>query len=429
MIEIIKIILQIVFISVIFIYSFTEIKKYNFINNLHFFEKMSINVILFLNLCLIFSLFNLNDILLITILFLVSIFVFTQKINKYLIGNFKFHLLFVLFFLIIFLISIDISYSLNLGWDAKYFWFLKTLNFYHNQDFENLKNIPAFDYPHLGSYVWSFFWKYPFNSFEYNGRIFYAFIYCLSIFMFFSSLNINNFIKILLILSTFLITYEYEYFSGLQEILIFSLILISAKLSINFSEERKKNNRLFLLLSLLAVSNIIFWIKLEGFILMSIMIFCLLFCFKTDKNEKIISLFGLVGIALFKVVFLANFKTELSSFQFESTFTNMKISNLIEDINIILYYIFIYISQVPLFIVSFIALVLALFINKLSTNIKKFVILYGILNILFIFVAFLFTMEDVDWQSKVGMKRVLFESSGFYLITVSYLFKKNKKYL
>ena len=147
--------------------------------------------------------------------------------------------------------------------------------------------------------------------------------------MFFSSLNINNFIKILLILSTFLITYEYEYFSGLQEILIFSLILISAKLSINFSEERKKNNRLFLLLSLLAVSNIIFWIKLEGFILMSIMIFCLLFCFKTDKNEKIISLFGLVGIALFKVVFLANFKTELSSFQFESTFTNMKISNLI----------------------------------------------------------------------------------------------------
>ena len=98
MIEIIKIILQIVFISVIFIYSFTEIKKYNFINNLHFFEKMSINVILFLNLCLIFSLFNLNDILLITILFLVSIFVFTQKINKYLIGNFKFHLLFVLFF-------------------------------------------------------------------------------------------------------------------------------------------------------------------------------------------------------------------------------------------------------------------------------------------------------------------------------------------
>ena len=69
---------------------------------------------------------------------------------------------------------------------------------------------------------------------------------------------------------------------------------------------------------------------------------------------------------------------------------------------------------------------LALFINKLSTNIKKFVILYGILNILFIFVAFLFTMEDVDWQSKVGMKRVLFETSGFYLITIAYLLKKNK---
>ena len=50
-----------------------------------------------------------------------------------------------------------------------------------------------------------------------------------------------------------------------------------------------------------------------------------------------------------------------------------------------------------------------------------------ILNVLFIFVAFMLTMEDVEWQVRVGLKRVMFESSGFYLLTIVYLFNKIKK--
>ena len=426
MIELIKIILQITFIAIIFAFSFVEIKKFKFINNLNSFDKTSINIILFLNAGLIFSLIGIQDILLFILIVLMSIFVFVKKFNNIFISNFKFQYIYLLFFIIIFIISIDISYSLDLGWDAKYFWFLKTLNFYHNQNFNNLINIPAFDYPHLGSYVWSFFWKYPFNSYEYNGRIFYAFIYCLSIFSFFYNLKISNLLKILLILSTLLLSYEYSYFSGLQEILIFSLILISAKLSILFFEEKNKNNRIFLLLILLGISNITFWIKLEGFILMSILIVCLNICFKTNVKEKSISLIGLIFIIFFKIIILANFKTELSSFEFEETFYNNNFSNLLEDVKIIFYYLFIYITQVPLFIICLIAFMITFFINKSNDNIKKFVTIYAILNILFIFVSFLFTMEDVEWQSRVGMKRVLFETSGFYLITIAYLLKKNK---
>ena len=228
-------------------------------------------------------------------------------------------------------------------------------------------------------------------------------------------------------MSTLLLSYEYSYFSGLPEILIFSLILISAKLSINFFEENNNNNRILLLLILLGVANITFWIKLEGFILMSILIVCLNLCFKTNIKEKIISLMGLVFIIFFKIILLANFKTELSSFQFETTFHEIQFSKLIEDINTIFYYMLINITQIPLFIICAIALMIAFFINKSRDNIKNFVIIYAILNILFILVAFLFTMENVEWQSRIGMKRVLFESSGFYLIAIAYLFKKNKK--
>jgi len=37
------------------------------------------------------------------------------------------------------------------------------------------------------------------------------------------------------------------------------------------------------------------------------------------------------------------------------------------------------------------------------------------------------SMEDVEWQVRVGLKRVMFESSGFYLLTIVYLFNKIKK--
>ena len=50
--------------------------------------------------------------------------------------------------------------------------------------------------------------------------------------------------------------------------------------------------------------------------------------------------------------------------------------------------------------------------------------MYFLFNILFIYGAFIFSMENVEWQVKVGLKRVMFESSGFYLISVAYLINK-----
>ena len=36
------------------------------------------------------------------------------------------------------------------------------------------------------------------------------------------------------------------------------------------------------------------------------------------------------------------------------------------------------------------------------------------------------SLENVEWQVRVGLKRVMFETSGFYLLTIAYLFNKTQ---
>ena len=38
---------------------------------------------------------------------------------------------------------------LEFAWDAKFFWFLKTINFFQENSLVNLDKLPATDYPHF----------------------------------------------------------------------------------------------------------------------------------------------------------------------------------------------------------------------------------------------------------------------------------------
>ena len=75
---------------------------------------------------------------------------------------------------------------------------------------------------------------------------------------------------------------------------------------------------------------------------------------------------------------------------------------------------------------SLLILLLNIYLFKID-KIQLFIIFYLLLNVLFIFAAFMLSMENVEWQVRVGLKRVMFESSGFYLLTIVYLFNKIKK--
>ena len=118
--------------------------------------------------------------------------------------------------------------------------------------------------------------------------------------------------------------------------------------------------------------------------------------------------------------------SELESFEFEKTFAYVFFENLSYNLKTISFYSFVYSLSLPLIISSLLILLLNIYLFKID-KIQLFIIFYLILNVLFIFVAFMLSMEDVEWQVRVCLKRVMFESSGFYLLTIVYLFNKIKK--
>ena len=135
-----------------------------------------------------------------------------------------------MFFIIFFILSIDIANELNLGWDAKWFYLIESLYYMQGNSFKELAEQMFKDFhphPHLGSYLWAFFSNLNINNHEYYGRLFiYSYISWLFLITKKTVKNKNYDLIILTIL--IIITYKYRYFSGLQEILIFSnLIFIS----------------------------------------------------------------------------------------------------------------------------------------------------------------------------------------------------------
>jgi hypothetical protein len=419
--EIILIFLQIIFIAIFFSNTFLQLNKKITINSLSFFEKTSMNLILILNIFLMLSFINIDLKILYFIFFVINFSIFIlNKINTI----YKPNIYFLLLIFLTFLISIDLANNLYLGWDAKFFWYLKVLNFYENQSFENLKNIPAFDYPHLGSYLWQLFWKYPLNVYEYHGRIFYVFLYTFSIFLLFENLEINALKKIILILITILITYSYNInFSGNQEILVFSLIIIATKYSFYLFYNEKKINRFEIISVILGASNLLAWIKNEALFFALILIFSLLLTAKLKNNEKVIFILGSLLIIIFKSFIFWKFQTVLSSFEFQNTFSEINLINILNKIKIIIFYLTVYIIQIPIYLILA-PIIFFIFFNFKIDNLKLYIFYFALLNFLFIIVAFLFAMQDVEWQARVGMKRVLFETSGFYLISLLYLIKK-----
>ena len=423
--EIILIILQILFIIVIFSVSFLQLNKKISINSLGLIEKTSMNLIFTLNIFLLLSFSNINLNFLYFIFFFLNfiiLLIYKIKNNK----DYNFSINFFLLFLITFLLSIDLAGNLYLGWDAKIFWYLKSLNFYENQSFENLKNIPAFDYPHLGSYLWYLFWKYPFDKYEYHGRIFYVFLYVFSVLLFFENLRINKFKKIIFILSTIILTYSYTNFSGNQEILVFSLIIIATKYSFYLFYNDKKINRIEIIVIILGIANLLVWIKNEATFFALILIYTLLFTAELNRKEKIIFILGSLLIILVKLLIFWKFQMTLSSFEFDKTFNEINLTGLINKAKIIIFYLLAYIIQIPIYLISALT-IFFIILNYKMDSLKLYILYFGLLNFFFIIIAFSFAMQDVEWQSRIGMKRVLFQTSGFYLISILYLIKKSKK--
>ena len=280
--------LSLQFFIIYFLLSFNILVIRNFkINWINFSlsENITFNSIVFLNFILILSFFDLTlnliiKFYLIYISFLILIYFY--KFKNFYILKMDQSLYLILLFVCSLVIFIEVANNLVIGWDAQKFWIYKTLNFYNGNTIKNLSNLDNPYYPYLGGLSWSFFWKISFIDHEYSGRLFYVFLYLSSLLLIIQNLKLSHYAKIIFFILLIIISYDYTYhshwsmFSGYQEILIFSLVVIAMHFLYKLSNNKNKTKN-FEILSLLLICNLLVWIKHEGFVISIGLILTLLF--------------------------------------------------------------------------------------------------------------------------------------------------------
>ena len=431
MIEILNILYLLVVCFVIFSFPLNNIyiKRKLIKYNLSIFEIYSTNILFLLTIFLFSSFFNFDIIyLFLTILIfaLLNLFFFDWKIYK------KQIVPLLIFFLFLLSYSLEISTYPYLDWDASVNWVFKTLNFKSNYGFENLKNVPGYvGYPHLGTYLWALFWKASFIDYEYTGRFVFIFIYLLSFFKLVDNLKISTISKAILLIVIITISFDSILLYGYQEPIMFSLCIIFLTLVEKINN--KKNLYLYFML-LIFCANLILWIKNEGMLILLLLNFFIFFKKQITNKIKII-LFSIFLILIFikKNIFLFYFGQFLFGWQGYEFITISEFFSfeVLQRLPFLFYQIAITIVKYPIYLL-FIACILISLIKEKNFLKNLDFILFFLFNISMAMAIFYLT-TDLSWKhhAKVGLDRILYQTSGVYLIFILRFFENfifnNKK--
>ena len=395
-----------------------KINLRNLSNIKNILDKLIYNLILNLNFLFLLSVLPINIsqyCLLLAILYLLLFF------YKYFIVNFNIGTIInlFLFFLIPGFVFISfamiIANELNLGWDAKYFYYIKTLFFFDGLSLESLNNFEHNKWhPHLGSFYWGFFWYLSPLKIEYYGRLFYLFIYCISIFYLTQKIFNKKTIANILFIIISLFLFDYERFSGLQEILIFSLLIIASY----FIAYSSTNNNKFYILFIILISNLILWIKSEGIVYILIILLCLMLNNSINKRLKFITLISFASIILFKYLIYHKYNFIYNAQPYNMDYLrSLNVKVLSDKIKHIVPYLGYYSLKNYIFAFGIIILFYKNFFNKNKIYLLSFNT-FAILNILFIFLAYLIREIEILYSIKTTMERIVFTFSGFYLFLI-----------
>jgi len=431
MIEILNILYLLVVCFVIFSFPLNNIyiKRKLIKYNLSIFEIYSTNILFLLTIFLFSSFFNFDIIyLFLTILIfaLLNLFFFDWKIYK------KQIVPLLIFFLFLLSYSLEISTYPYLDWDASVNWVFKTLNFKSNYGFENLKNVPGYvGYPHLGTYLWALFWKASFIDYEYTGRFVFIFIYLLSFFKLVDNLKISTISKAILLIVIITISFDSILLNGYQEPLMFSLCIIFLTLVEKINN--KKNLYLYFML-LIFCANLILWIKNEGMLILLLLNFFIFFKKQITNKIKII-LFSIFLILIFikKNIFLFYFGQFLFGWQGYEFITISEFFSfeVLQRLPFLFYQIAITIVKYPIYLLFIVCILISLIKEKNFLKNLDF-ILFFLFNISMAMAIFYLT-TDLSWKhhAKVGLDRILYQTSGVYLIFILRFFENfifnNKK--
>ena len=438
MIEIFSIFIQLLIIT-IFCYVPTSIclfLKNN--NNLDILNRLEIGIILnlFILLILSFILRSGSDTIyyILIIIFLSNLLFLSKDIfQKYKNQSFKINFIFLFFILLFLIFSIDLSNNLKIGWDAQNFWLVKKLVFTNGGDFFDLKNTPRDDYPYLGSFVWHIYSKFSLLGYEYFGRLFYIYLFLLSIFSIVSIIKIKNFEKIILVFILISLIYKVELFNGYQEVLNFSLLILLTKIFYEIftnNQPIKHFDKKFFYLFILI--NSILWIKSESTILVTIFLLSIFSMNQINFKIKIMMTSVFIFLVLYKY-FIFDF-IDLSHELQKGNYEHFQISNFFDFVNfpriiLVVKYIFFYSLNNIIYILTIASLLIMAKHDKKNIFILPFSFMF-FLGLGFFMSAFLLNYSPLKWVLWVALDRIMFETSGLYVILVPlfYDFLKRKKF-
>ena len=430
MIEILQGIIQFFILFILFLFPITPqinnifLKKYNF----EIFDIICINLVLNLNCYLIISAFkiDLNILFAINFILAIAFLFFHFKKNIIFLKKIEFKVIFLFFIVNISLFFNSIN-DLSLMWDGLDHWIYKASAFFQGLGFVNTGNT---SYPHLGGFIWGYFWKNSIVQKEYVGRLTFIFFYVSSLFYLInlfkkSNLDIYKLIFVIVILA---LTYDKKLFGGYQDYLIFSLLIIISKLLyLIINNDGKK---IFLETIFFLSAYILCWTKQEGFVYFIITVF-LLILFEKEKRKKIFFFFTFLTLGCIYFFLKKFFNSELSfdqklNINFLLT-TNFSL--LIQILKTITFNLIIAIFKYPIWIIILISFILSLTEKKNHYQFRYFYISI-IINIFFIYSLMIHTCLYFEYSceliSKVSLDRIIFQMSGFYLVFII-IFLANKK--
>lgn len=415
MIEIFQIFAFIIIFSLILFAPINIFHEKPYIKNLSVMERSCLNLAINLNILLLISFlkYPLQIFQPFILIFYSSILVFHYWKRLVLIKEF---ILFLLpFFIVFFILSINIGSNLYLGWDAKFFYYIKSLFFF---DGKNIFDLNQFSqniwHPYFGSYLWGFFWSLSFTETEYYGRLFYLFLFCYS-FYFISQIDKNTKINNSIFLILVLIFYQYEFFSGLQEIIIFSFLVLISKF---FDRILTSKNVVYLILIIL-FSNLIIWIKSEGIVYFLLSLALILLINRISYKLKLLIFLIFIMLFLIKVYIfeIANFNLNSQGMFYNLDYLSELSFNVIVNKIITISLWLSYYMLTNIFFPIFILLIIfeKFFTKKQQKYFEydKMLYFYFCYILVFIFVAYISRDMEIIESIRTTMDRIVMTASGF----------------
>jgi hypothetical protein len=314
-------------------------------------------------------------------------------------------------------LSVSIVSNLFLEWDGQV-WINKAINFYENKSFFNLKILEIDiikNYPHLGSLLWGIFWKISIINNEVFGRIIYVFIYVLSIATTVRKLGYQWVLQYIFFISFIFFTFDLYFFSGYQECLMFSMILILMNLFFRF---QNKFDNIFILLVSLMFFNLLSWVKNEGIIYF--LIFIILTLYRV-KNYRILIVFSSVTLILARYAILneiSSIETGLLSINLKNYLNLLDLKQIL--LTLVLFFKYLIISffknTIWLFIIA--SFILSLITKRNNLKIFYFITFVSIFFLLGVYLNY-YVLESNnlknEWFISVTLSRLTYHISAFYI--------------